>query len=165
MDDDMSDALPWEVAAGPAPKEPGITVDLSRCIGCHACSVACKTAHELPLGTFRMRVRWLQRPDRQQLAFVPLFDPLACDLGASARGFGLAPECVRACPTEALIYGDRAEATSRLSRAERKAKAVPFPEVGHADIRYVGLEDWMPDKVNAGVPLSPQDDDIIYEQK
>lgn len=161
----MSDPLPWEIRAAVAPKEPGITVDLSRCIGCHACSVACKTAHELPLGTFRMRVRWLQRPDRPQIAFVPLFDPEACDVGASARAFGLAPECVRACPTEALIYGDRAESTSTISRAEREGKAVAFPNVGHAEVSYVGLEPWMPDKVNAGVPLSPKDDDIIYEQK
>ena len=38
-------------------------VDLRRCIGCHACSVACKTAHGTPLGEFPLRVRWLPRPE------------------------------------------------------------------------------------------------------
>lgn len=160
----MSEALPWE-RRDPIPKQPGLAVELQRCIGCHACSVACKTAHEVPLGTFRMRVRWLQRPDRTQLAFVPLFDPESCDLGEAARAFGRAPECVRACPTAALVYGDRADPASPLTKLEQGKKATPFPNVGHAEVRYVGVERWMVKAVNDGVPLSPKDDDIVYEQR
>ena len=28
-------------------------IDNRRCIGCHACSVACKTEHEVPVGVAR----------------------------------------------------------------------------------------------------------------
>jgi Fe-S-cluster-containing dehydrogenase component len=159
----VSEPLPWVEALGKTrPVEPGLAVDLSRCIGCHACSVACKTAHELPLGTFRMRVRYLMRPERPQLAFLPLFDAEECDLGASARAFGLAPECVRACPTAALVYGDRAEASSSLVKLEARGSQ-PFAK-SHPQVSYLGLEPWMNAKVNRGVQLSPEDDDIIYEQ-
>lgn len=34
-----------------------MTIDLSRCIGCQACIVACKTENEVPLGSFRLRMR------------------------------------------------------------------------------------------------------------
>ncbi|MCC7110677.1 MAG: 4Fe-4S binding protein, partial [Deltaproteobacteria bacterium] len=31
----------------------GMLIDLSTCIGCHACSVACKAEFDVPLGKFR----------------------------------------------------------------------------------------------------------------
>lgn len=34
-----------------------MSIDLSRCIGCQACIVACKTENEVPLGYFRLRLR------------------------------------------------------------------------------------------------------------
>ena len=162
-----NEPLPWERrAAEVSVDEPGLLVDLERCIGCHACSVACKTAHRVPLGTFRMRVRWLPRPDRDQLAFVPLFDAEQCDLGENARAYGMAPECVRACPTAALVYGDRADPEGELVRAEREREAKPFESAAatHPDVRYAGQEPWMGEAVGAGVPLSPEDPDITYEQ-
>ena len=35
----------------------GMLVDLRRCIGCQACTVACKAQNDVPLGVFRRRVR------------------------------------------------------------------------------------------------------------
>ncbi|MEM7051565.1 MAG: 4Fe-4S dicluster domain-containing protein [Acidobacteriota bacterium] len=92
------DVLPWE-EVGPEQRRQagraGMVVDLRRCIGCHACSVSCKTEHEVPLGGFRTRVRYLQRPDRPTLAFLPLLCMQCQD----------AP-CLKACPTEALVRCD-----------------------------------------------------------
>ena len=85
--------LPWENVGGKtAPmKRAGMVVDLERCVGCHACSVACKTEHSVPLGGFRTRVRYLERPDRPTIAFLPLLCMQCQD----------AP-CLDACPTEAI---------------------------------------------------------------
>lgn len=73
-------------------KKAGMVVDLRRCIGCHGCSVSCKTEHSVPLGEFRTRVRYLPRPDRPQLSFLPLLCMHCQD----------AP-CLDACPTEAVV--------------------------------------------------------------
>ena len=59
--------MPWE-KVGPQFKKfykrAGMLVDLDRCIGCHSCSVSCKTENDVPLGNFRMRVRYLEQPDQ-----------------------------------------------------------------------------------------------------
>ena len=34
-----------------------MALDVERCIGCHACSVACKVEHNVPLGRFRTKIR------------------------------------------------------------------------------------------------------------
>lgn len=163
-----NEVLPWEIADFPiAPKRPGITVDIERCIGCHACSIACKTVHAVPLGQFRMRVRWWMHPERDQHVFVPLFAADACDMGSLARPHGRAPECVRACPTKALHYGDRAEADGAFSAFEQSqdAKIIPGRADLHPDVHYIGFEPWMASVMNAGVALSPNDGDITYEQR
>ncbi|MFQ5667787.1 MAG: 4Fe-4S dicluster domain-containing protein [Candidatus Binatia bacterium] len=89
--------IPWEhlpkrTQRSLEKKRAGMVVDLQRCVGCHACSVACKTEHQVPLGGFRTRVRYLQRPDRPTLAFLPLLCMHCQD----------AP-CMDACPTGAVI--------------------------------------------------------------
>lgn len=114
--------IPWEQPSQrPRPKRAGMLVDLRRCIGCHGCSVSCKTEHAVPLGSFRTRVHWIQQPGRVQLDFVPLMCNqctdapciTACDSGAITRaedgrvtidedvcesGQG----CVSACPYDAI---------------------------------------------------------------
>jgi len=91
------EVLPWEVPEGEAPsfERAGMVVDLRRCIGCHACSVACKTEHDVALGIFRTRVRYLEKPGRSQLSFLPLLCMHCQD----------AP-CIPACPHEAIKRGE-----------------------------------------------------------
>src|SRR4029079_4414506 len=36
-------------------------IDNRRCIGCHACSVACKTEHEVPVGVARTWVKYVEK--------------------------------------------------------------------------------------------------------
>ena len=39
----------------------GFVIDNRRCIGCHACSVACKAKNQVPLGVFRTWVRCVDK--------------------------------------------------------------------------------------------------------
>lgn len=92
----MSDLppIPWEGTRSKQrslkKKRVGMVVDLRRCIGCHACSIACKIENEVPLGNFRNRVRYLEQPNVETLSFLPLLCMHCQD----------AP-CMKACPTQA----------------------------------------------------------------
>lgn len=92
----MAEELPWE-RVGPQHakryQQAAMLVDLQRCTGCHACSVACKTEHEVALGEFRMRVRYLERPEEERATIA--FAPLLCMHCEDAP-------CLDACPTSAI---------------------------------------------------------------
>ena len=72
----------------------GFAIDQRTCIGCHACTVACKTEHQVPVGQYRT---WVKYVDQGQWP-------------SSSRAFGVmrcnhctdAP-CVAICPTRALF--------------------------------------------------------------
>jgi len=90
--------LPWE-HIGPEYKKSykrvGMLVNLDRCIGCHSCSVSCKTENNVPLGNFRMRVRYLEQPETNKISFTPLICMHCVD----------AP-CQKACPSKAIRKRD-----------------------------------------------------------
>lgn len=79
----MSESLQW-----------GKVIDQTRCIGCHACSIACKSENAVPLGVNRTYVKYV-------------------DIGqfpAARRAFQVTrcnqcdhPPCVAACPTAAMV--------------------------------------------------------------
>lgn len=127
--------LPWE-NVGPAfkkqKKRAGMVLDLSRCVGCHSCSVSCKTEHSVPLGNFRMRVRYLEEPNSNKLAFAPLMcmhcqdAPCldACPSNAIARlddgrvivnesKCDLEKECVTACPYGAISINEEKQVAEK----------------------------------------------------
>ena len=37
----------------------GFAIDQRTCIGCHACTVACKVEHDVPVGQFRTWVKYV----------------------------------------------------------------------------------------------------------
>jgi len=39
----------------------GFVIDQDRCIGCHACTVACKEEHQVPVGVFRTWVKYVEK--------------------------------------------------------------------------------------------------------
>jgi Fe-S-cluster-containing dehydrogenase component len=134
--------------------------------------VACKTAHDVPLGDFPLRVRWLPRPDADTYAFVPVFSESLCHNDRESLTAGLEPACVRACPTDALAFGDLADATSCVARAVARKDTRPIeraeaPEAKDLkiDVGYRGLADWMGGKLNQGAALDTRDEDPIYEQR
>jgi Fe-S-cluster-containing dehydrogenase component/formate-dependent nitrite reductase membrane component NrfD len=72
----------------------GFVIDNRRCIGCHACTVACKAEHQVPLGNFRTWVKNVEKgtfPDVRRY-----FTVLRCNHCDDAP-------CVTICPTRALF--------------------------------------------------------------
>jgi Fe-S-cluster-containing dehydrogenase component/formate-dependent nitrite reductase membrane component NrfD len=72
----------------------GFVIDNRKCIGCHACSTACKSENEVPLGVYRTWVKYVDTgtyPDSRRH-----FQVTRCNHCAN-------PPCVRICPTEAMF--------------------------------------------------------------
>jgi Fe-S-cluster-containing dehydrogenase component/formate-dependent nitrite reductase membrane component NrfD len=72
----------------------GFVIDHRKCIGCHACTVACKTEHEVPLGVFRTWVKYVERGSYPHAR--RFFTVLRCNHCTDAP-------CVTICPTRALV--------------------------------------------------------------
>jgi Fe-S-cluster-containing dehydrogenase component/formate-dependent nitrite reductase membrane component NrfD len=75
----------------------GFVIDQRRCIGCHACTVACKEENRVPLGAFRTWVKYVERgvfPNTRRY-----FSVLRCNHCDAAP-------CVTICPTVALYRRD-----------------------------------------------------------
>ncbi len=72
----------------------GFIMDQDRCIGCHACTVACKEEHQVPVGVFRTWVKYIEKGEfpytRRHFAV------LRCNHCDDAP-------CVEICPTIALF--------------------------------------------------------------
>ncbi len=71
----------------------GFIIDNRKCIGCHACTVACKAEHEVPIGVNRTWVKYIEKgdfPDTRRL-----FSVMRCNHCADAP-------CVEICPVTAL---------------------------------------------------------------
>lgn len=71
----------------------GFVIDHSRCIGCHACTVACKSENDVPLGSFRTWVKYTERGEFP--AVNRSFAVLRCNQCSAAP-------CVTICPVTAL---------------------------------------------------------------
>ena len=69
-------------------------IDHRTCIGCHACTVACKTEHEVPLGSYRTWVKYVERGEFPNVR--RYFNVLRCNHCSDAP-------CVTICPTVALF--------------------------------------------------------------
>ena len=68
-------------------------IDNRKCIGCHACSVACKEENQVPLGIFRTWVKYVEKgkfPNTRRH-----FQVTRCNQCEN-------PPCVRICPTAAM---------------------------------------------------------------
>lgn len=75
----------------------GFVIDNRKCIGCHACSTACKSENEVPLGVYRTWVKYVETgsyPDARRH-----FQVNRCNHCAN-------PPCVRICPVTAMYQRD-----------------------------------------------------------
>jgi Fe-S-cluster-containing dehydrogenase component/formate-dependent nitrite reductase membrane component NrfD len=71
----------------------GFVIDHRKCIGCHACTLACKAENDVPLGAFRTWVKYIEKgefPNTRRY-----FTVLRCNHCTDAP-------CVTICPTVAL---------------------------------------------------------------
>lgn len=88
----------------------GFYFDAESCIACHACQVACKDAHGLPVGTNYRSVRSFCTGERFAPRSYNVSVSLAgCDTCASLREIGEQPACVASCPMRAIEFGDMDE--------------------------------------------------------
>ncbi|HSR50753.1 MAG TPA: 4Fe-4S dicluster domain-containing protein, partial [Acidobacteriota bacterium] len=72
----------------------GFLIDNRKCIGCHACTVACKAEHDVPIGVNRTWVKYIEKgtfPDTTRH-----FSVMRCNHCADAP-------CVEICPVTALF--------------------------------------------------------------
>ena len=75
----------------------GFVLDSDSCIGCHACTVACKSEHDVPLGVNRTWVKYIetgQFPNTSRH-----FSVMRCNQCDDAP-------CMEICPTSALFRAD-----------------------------------------------------------
>lgn len=71
----------------------GFIIDNRKCIGCHACTVACKAEHDVPLGVNRTWVKYIEKgtfPNTRRL-----FSVMRCNHCDDAP-------CIEICPVTAL---------------------------------------------------------------
>ncbi len=71
----------------------GFIIDNRKCIGCHACTVACKAEHEVPLGVNRTWVKYIEKGEFPHTR--RLFAVMRCNHCDDAP-------CVEICPVTAL---------------------------------------------------------------
>ena len=71
----------------------GFVIDHRKCIGCHACTVACKSENEVPVGDFRTWVKYVDKGTFPEVR--RHFTVMRCNHCDAAP-------CVEICPTVAL---------------------------------------------------------------
>ncbi|HKD82913.1 MAG TPA: 4Fe-4S dicluster domain-containing protein [Candidatus Angelobacter sp.] len=72
----------------------GFVIDQDRCIGCHACTVACKEEHQVPIGVFRTWVKYVETGEFPETR--RHFGVMRCNHCDDAP-------CIEICPTHSLF--------------------------------------------------------------
>ena len=92
----------------------GFYFDAESCIACHTCQVACKNAHDLPVGTNYRIVRSFCTGEGFTPRWYNVSVSLAgCDFCRNARNDLDQPACVAACPQRAIEFGNIDELRAR----------------------------------------------------
>ena len=117
-----------------------IVTDLNRCVGCLACTVACKTVNSVPIGNYWNKVLRIGPNPREDGGHFPDVDmyflPVGCQHCEN-------PACVSVCPTEAshkLEDGTVQIDKSKCIGCQFCAMACPY------NVRYLNEEERVVEK-------------------
>ena len=97
----------------------GMVIDLRKCIGCYSCMISCKQEHFLPPGMF-----W----NRLVIGETGIFPAVTKQIYPVLCNHCVEAACVKACPTDALVLGER---DRLLTEARRRITARPGKYVNH----------------------------------
>jgi len=88
----------------------GMIIDLDRCVGCHACAVACRAEWEIPIQFAR---NWLRRlgPANTPHGLAATYYPGLCNHCDK-------PSCVEACPADPVMMTFRDAKTGKTKTME-----------------------------------------------
>ena len=110
----------------------GMVIDLRKCVGCNACTVACKQENATPTGIYWSKVLQYEvgHYPEARLRFLPMLC-MHCQE---------AP-CLEACPAGARIFGDLDDPNSEVARLVASGEAKPrMQELGtKPSVFYVEL--------------------------
>jgi len=94
-----------------------MVIDLRRCFGCHACSIACKAEQDVPLGFFKS---WVMVSEKGRYPNVKRnLVPVLCNHCDR-------PPCVEACPTRATRQ--REDGIVTQDEDGREVRFLPAPD-------------------------------------
>src|SRR6266516_4752447 len=135
----MAEAVQW-----------GKVIDQTACIGCHACTTACKSENAVPLGVNRTYVKYVdigQFPAARrafQVTRCNQCDHPPCVTACPTSAMYRRPDgivdfdkdicigckaCIAVCPTEAILIGNLRDPESRVAKfVNRDVVAVRRPE-------------------------------------
>ncbi len=86
----------------------GLLIDYEFCFGCHACELACKQEHDLPVGKFGIKVTQTgpMQIDEDTWCYdhIPIPTDL-CDLCRDRVNRGIQPACVKHCQGGVMKFG------------------------------------------------------------
>jgi tetrathionate reductase subunit B len=88
-------------------KRYAMVIDLRKCIGCHSCTVACKSENSVPLGVWRSWVKISEKGNYPNVS--KHFLPRLCNHCDR-------PPCVRVCPTQATYKNEDGLILQRYER-------------------------------------------------
>jgi Fe-S-cluster-containing dehydrogenase component len=117
-----ADCRATEPADGPLQRWAKV-LDQSRCIGCHACTTACKSENEVPIGVTRTYVKLVEIGIFPQVRRA--FQVTRCNQCADAP-------CVSACPTQAMFRRPDGIASTAQATCRAATQAIPVPAWGAA---------------------------------
>ncbi len=141
----------------------GMLVDLRRCIGCQACTVACKAENDVPLGVFRRRVRTLMTGSYPDVG--RHFVPISCFHCEHPKCL---PACVQTCEGGAFQFGDLKDPSSAIAKAiaANDTKVLKPRKKMNPSFYYIGLDDAVQKTVEGmikGKQLRPTD--VEYDRQ